>query len=98
MFLAAGPATKTDTRRIEQAANLLKGAATAELSRRGLHPFAVDAYANGRLPTPWSRKQWTCYLNNDADIRRAMDYVDRNPPKDGLKKQHWSFLTPYLPV
>ena len=37
----------------EQAANLLKGAATAELTRRGLHPFADAPYKDGRVPTPW---------------------------------------------
>jgi hypothetical protein len=83
---------------IEQAANLLKGSATAELSRRGLHPFANDPYAGGRLPTPWSRKQWACYLNNDADIQRAIDYVNRNPMKDGLPKQTWSFIVPHTLV
>jgi len=82
---------------IEQAANLLKGAATAELSRRKLHPFADAPYAGGRLPTPWARKQWACYLNNEADVHRAMDYVECNPLKDGLKKQHWPFVVPYRP-
>ena len=81
---------------IEQAANLLKGAATAELSRRGLHPFAGEPYANGKLPTPWSRKQWACYLNNDADVRRAIDYVERNPLKEGLPTQSWSFVFPLV--
>jgi hypothetical protein len=37
---------------VEHAANLLKGAATTELSHRGLRPFANDPYAGGRLPTP----------------------------------------------
>jgi hypothetical protein len=40
--------------RAEQAANLLKGAATAELTRRGLHPFADSAYKSGRVPSPWA--------------------------------------------
>jgi len=78
---------------IEQAANLLKGAATAELSRCGIHPFANVPYQNGKLPTPWSRKQWACYLNNPTDIWRAIRYVEANPIKDGLPKQHWPFVT-----
>jgi REP element-mobilizing transposase RayT len=81
--------------RAEQVANLLKGAATAELIRRGLHPFADSPYENGRLPTPWARKQWIRFLNRDADIRRVITYVERNPLKDGLPLQHWSFVVPY---
>jgi REP-associated tyrosine transposase len=80
----------------EKAANLLKGAATNELTRRGLHPFADAPYKDGKLPTPWARKQWIVYLDCDADMRRAIAYVERNPLKDGLKPQHWSFITPYV--
>jgi REP element-mobilizing transposase RayT len=80
---------------VEQATNLLKGAATAELTRQGLHPFATSPYANGRLPSPWARRQWIVFLNTDADIRRAIDYVDRNPLKEGLPRQRWSFVAPY---
>ena len=80
---------------IEQAANLLKGAATTELSNRGLHPFADSLYRNGKLPSPWARHQWGCYLNNEDDIRRAIEYVERNPLKDGLPRQRWPFVMPY---
>lgn len=79
----------------EQAANMLKGAATTELTRRGLHPFADSPYRNGRLPTPWARKQWIVYLNTIADVRRAIQYVERNPEKEGLRPQRWSFVTPF---
>lgn len=79
----------------EQATNLLKGAATAELARRGLHPFADSPYANGRLPSPWARKQWIVFLNSDADVRRAIEYVERNPLKEGLPRQRWSFVAAY---
>lgn len=79
----------------EQATNLLKGAATAELTRRGLHPFAASPYRNGKLPTPWARKQWIVFLADDIAVRRAIEYVERNPLKDGLNPQRWSFITPY---
>ncbi len=82
---------------VEQAANLLKGAATSELLRQQLHPFADSPYADGRLPTPWARKQWACFLNTDLDVRRAIEYVERNPLKEGLKKQRWSFVIPFRP-
>jgi len=77
----------------EQSVNLLKGAATTELTRRGLHPFADVPYKDGRFPTPWARKQWICYLNREAEIHRAIKYVERNPRKEGLRPQRWSFVT-----
>jgi REP element-mobilizing transposase RayT len=78
---------------IEQAANLLKGAATTELLREGLHPFKNAPYNNGKLPTPWARKQWSVFLSSDDEIDRAIAYVQKNLLKDGFKRQDWSFLT-----
>ncbi len=80
---------------IEQVANLLKGAATAELSREGLHPFADAPYRNGKHPTPWGRGQWAVFLDSMDDVRRAIRYVENNPIKDGRSAQHWSFVKPY---
>jgi len=81
---------------IERVANLLKGAAGARLNREGLHPFAGDTYCNGRLPSPWARGHWTVFLFSDADVRRAVDYVEGNPPKQNLPRQRWRFVVPYV--
>jgi len=81
---------------IEQIARLLKGAATTELLREGLHPFAQTPYGDGSIPTPWSRKQWSVFLGDDQDILRAIRYVENNPIKDRKRAQHWSFLTPFV--
>ncbi len=81
---------------VEQTANLLKGAATTELTRRGRHPFAAQPYRNGKLPSPWTRRQWAGFLNDDADVRRAVRYVENNPVKAGKPPQKWSFVTTYL--
>ena len=81
---------------VEQTANLLKGSATTELNRRGLHPFAGQPYRDGRLPTPWAKKEWSCFLDSDADIRRAIQYVEANPVKDGKPAQRWKFIKPYV--
>jgi hypothetical protein len=35
------------------------------------------------------------FLSTAADVRRAIAYVERNPLKDGLRRQRWSFVTPY---
>jgi REP element-mobilizing transposase RayT len=82
---------------IEQVARLLKGAATTELLREGLHPFAESAYRDGTLPSPWARKQWSVFLGDDPDILRAIRYVRNNPIREGRKPQHWSFITDFVP-
>jgi REP element-mobilizing transposase RayT len=74
---------------IEQISNLLKGAASAELMRCGLHPFADQAYRNGKLPPPWARHELSCFLDCDKDIRRSIDYTNANPQKEGLPPQRW---------
>ena len=80
---------------IERICEQLKGAATAQLNREKLHPFEKYEYANGRLPTPWARKGWWVYLNDDADVLRSVRYVNNNPIREGLKMQRWSFVTAF---
>jgi REP element-mobilizing transposase RayT len=81
---------------IERVANLLKGAATSELTARGLHPFANQPYQNGKLPSPWARHQWSCFLDCESDIRRSIDYAELNPVKERKPRQRWQCVTPYL--
>jgi hypothetical protein len=33
----------------------------------------------------------------DEDVYRAIKYVEDNPGKEGKKRQHWSFVVPYVP-
>jgi REP element-mobilizing transposase RayT len=80
---------------VEQTANLLKGAAATELNRGESHPFADQPYRNGKLPTPWAKKEWSRFLDCDEDIRRSIAYVENNPVKDGKPAQKWGFITPY---
>lgn len=82
--------------KIERVCEQLKGAATMQLNRKGLHPFADQSYSNGRLPTPWARKGWWVFLDSARDIERAVDYTNTNPVRDGLKAQRWKFVTPYV--
>jgi hypothetical protein len=83
---------------IEQIARLLKGAATTELIREGLHPFAAYPYRDGSIPTPWARKQWSVFLGDDEGIGRAIRYVENNPIKDSKPAQHWSVVTAFTPT
>ena len=80
---------------IEKIAILLKGAASSSLLSERRHPFARDAYADGRLPSPWARREWSCFLDSVADIRRAITYVENNPTRDGMKPQRWKFVHPF---
>jgi REP element-mobilizing transposase RayT len=81
--------------KIERAANLLKGEATKALAGAGLHPFQDDFYRDGTRPSPWTRKWWKVYLTTDADILRAIKYVEQNPVKEGKRRQKWLCMTEF---
>jgi len=71
---------------IEKVVGQLKGEATKQLKRDGLHPFGhVDC-----PPSPCVRRGWKVFLNTDEQIRRAIRYVEQNPIKEGKPPQHWS--------
>jgi REP element-mobilizing transposase RayT len=80
---------------VEQVVVQLKGAATRHLIDEGLHPFPEEA---GRPPKCRARGEWSVFLEDAADIRRSIDYVERNPLKEGKPRQRWPFVTPYRPV
>jgi len=81
--------------RVETIVGQLKGAATKRLTRDGLHPFAHCRTKTGELPTPWVRKGWRVYLNEVADVRRAICYVQANPIREGKRRQSWPFVVAY---
>ena len=78
---------------VEQVANLLKGHATRQLIAEDLHPFRAFPTRTGRMPKAWARGHWKAYLNNEADIQRAIEYVERNPVKEGKPRQSWPFVS-----
>jgi hypothetical protein len=80
---------------IYQISRLLKGSATTELNREGLHPFADAPFQNGALPTPWTRHEWACFPFSLDDVRRAIRYVENNPLKERKRAQRWDFVTPF---
>jgi len=77
--------------KIEDVVGQIKGQATRQLKRDGLHPFGHLAES----PSPWVRRGWNVFLNTDEDIRRAIGYVQQNPIKEGKPPQHWSFVVPF---
>jgi REP element-mobilizing transposase RayT len=82
---------------LRQIARLLKGAATTALNKEGLHPFADQPFRNRLLPTPWTRHEWNCFLFSTSDVTRAIQYVERNPVKEGKGLQSWNFIRPFDP-
>jgi len=81
----------------EQVVGHLKGRATQELRRQGLHPLADYWEEDGTPVSPWARKGWPVFLRTDEEIRRAIRYVEDNPLKEGKPRQHWSFVVPFDP-
>jgi REP element-mobilizing transposase RayT len=78
---------------VEQLVIQLKGAATESLMCEGIHPLARCARRDERPPKCFARGQWKVFLNEDADLVRAIRYVEQNPVKDGLPVQRWGFVS-----
>ena len=83
------------TYKVEQKANLLKGAATRRLIDANMHPLAAFAKPDQRPPRMWAEHQWKVFLDSEAAIENAIAYVNRNPLEKGKPPQHWSFVTPF---
>ena len=64
---------------IEYLVNQLKGAGTLALE----------------LPqTPWTRKCWKVFINDESSLRAAAEYVAANPPAAGLTAATMGFCGP----
>jgi REP element-mobilizing transposase RayT len=83
--------------RVETMVRLFKAEATTELVKDGRHPLARWPQQDGSLPSPWAVGRWKVFLYTDADIVRAIRYVEENPIKEGKRPQHWSFVVPFVP-
>jgi REP element-mobilizing transposase RayT len=81
--------------RVEQIANLLKGAATTQLLKERCHPLAQFATGRPRPPRMWSEHEWKVYLDSEDAIENAIAYVEQNPVKEEKPKQSWKFVEPF---
>ena len=43
----------------------------------------------------WTKNGWKVFLNSPAAVRQRIQYVNNNPVKEGLSRQHWPFVVPY---
>ena len=84
-------------RRAEQIIAHLKGRATQQLAAEGLHPLDSFRQASGAVPSPWARNGWPVFLDSDQRIVEAIDYVAKNPAREGKPPQCWSFVVPFVP-
>jgi REP element-mobilizing transposase RayT len=78
-------------RPVERIIAHLKTRATQQLLAEGLHPFANFCNA-GRYPSVWAHRAWKVFLDRASDVERAIEYVNRNPTKEGMKEQSWNFV------
>ncbi len=81
---------------IEVLANLLKGEATRQLVREGVHPFQGQTTSRDRVPSCFGRKWWVIYKDNEEALLAAIRYAENNPVRAGLMAQdRWSCVTKY---
>ena len=80
--------------KVEQMANLLKGAATRRIIDDARHPLLSYATPGQRPPPMWATNLWKVYLDSENAIDEAIAYVCDNPMKEGKRAQSWSFVAP----
>ena len=91
LVVGASNRVATSDRWIENVVIQLKSAATRQLVEDGIHPFAPEIDDRGRHPKCFARGEWKVFLES-GDVRRAIRYVELNPPKEGKPEQRWKFL------
>jgi hypothetical protein len=71
----------------------------AEVIWQNLADAARDALREATLVAPdhpvWSHRPYKVFLNTPEDVIGRMDYVVKNPEKEGLPRQQWEFVVPY---
>ncbi len=77
----------------EAIVNKLKGAATTELVRAGIHPFQHLEPPVGPPPKCFAKGEWVIFLDPE-DVAWNIEYVEDNPIKAGLPRQQWDFVHP----
>ena len=84
--------------KVEQIANLLKGAATSQVIKDNCHPLQCYATAGQRPPRMWAEHEWKVYLDSEEGIKTAVRYVEDNPVKEDRPAQKWDFVTPFAGI
>jgi len=79
---------------IERIVGRFKQNAQIALVDSGLHPLNGQLDHRQRTPTAFSAGCWRCFIESEKYLKSAVDYVERNPLKEGKPKQRWSFVKP----
>lgn len=74
----------------------LKRAGTRGMNDEGLHPLREFARGDGRMPSPWAAGGWKVMLFTPEQMRAAIQYVEENPVRAGLKRQRWGVVAAYV--
>jgi len=82
--------------RVEMLVNQLKGAASQQLRREGIHPFQEQPGVRGTLPSVWANGYWKVFIDDEAHLAKAIAYVEANPVKSGFKPQRWEFVKTFV--
>jgi REP element-mobilizing transposase RayT len=82
-------------RPISQVAAHLKGKASERLALAELHPFQQFRTPGGDRVSAWTRRFWKVFLYSPEHVGNAVQYVRRNPLKEGKPEQRWSFVSAY---
>lgn len=77
---------------VEQMVVLLKGAATSQIIRDGIHPLIACQGSRKRPPRMWAEHAWKVFLDKEDAIENAIRYVEENPEKEGKPRQKWSLV------
>jgi REP element-mobilizing transposase RayT len=80
---------------IEVLGSLLKGEATRQLVKEGIHPFQGQKGYKGRPPSCFGRKWWVIFKDNEESLQNAIRYTERNPLKAGFAAQEWECVVKY---
>lgn len=71
----------------------------AEVIWQHLADGARDALRRAGLVPPnhpvWSHRPYKVFLFSSGEVIDRIDYVFKNPEKEGLPRQHWDFIQPY---
>lgn len=85
-------AARDEQRDIENIVAVLKARATTQMKLDATHPMR----GYHPMPTPWAKKCWSVFIEDESQLKNAIDYVNRHPLKEGLAPQYWNFVTPYI--
>ena len=83
------------SRKAGQVVGHLKARATQRMNEEQIHPLADYVTPAGTTPSMWAARFW-CVFVHPSELPSVVRYVELNPEKAGLKRQHWGFITPLM--